>query len=70
MPDQHYNFEGIPHIEIFEIDKHLPELLILSIIIQYSSTVYKDHKGLVFLSPKKSPQNNLTITLWHLGSIG
>ena len=39
------------------------------VIIQYSSTVYRDHGGYGFLALKYHPKTSLIFTLWHLGSI-
>ena len=46
------------------------ELSSLLGIIQYSSSAYRDHKGLGFLVPKYHPKTSLIFTLWHLGRIG
>ena len=46
------------------MDMSSPVMLIaIANIIQYSSTVYRDHEGLGFLAPKYHPKTSLIFNL-------
>ena len=61
MPRNNYIYGDLSKKQTINNKGKLTILKSKEIIIQYSSTVYRDHKGLGFLAPKYHPKNQLNI---------